>query len=86
LTTKGTEGKSYRRVCCFIDALFQHINFALKGFDSQWEIEKMAREFRISMTAGQTMKEHNEFRRQFYQQVVRIAEKLMTEDVCLFYL
>ena len=31
------------------------------------------------------MKEHNEFRRQFYQEVVGIAEKLMVEEVCLIY-
>jgi hypothetical protein len=65
--------------------LFQHTDHTLKTeFDSQWEIEKVAREFRIVMTEGQTMKEHNEFRRRFYQQVVRIAEKLMAEDVCLY--
>jgi hypothetical protein len=86
-TTKGTEDESYRRACCFIDALFQHTDHTLKTeFDSQWEIEKVAREFRIVMTAGQTMKEHNEFRRRFYPQVVRIAEKLMAEDVFLLYL
>lgn len=85
LTTKRTEDESYRRACCFIDALFQHTNYTLEmELDSQWGIEKVAREFRILMTAGQTMKEHNEFRRRFYQQVVRIAEeKLMAEDVCL---
>jgi hypothetical protein len=88
LTTKGTEDESYRRACCFIDALFQHTNHTLESeFDSQRGIEQVAREFRILMTAGQTMKEHNEFRRLFYQQVVRIAEeKLMAEDVCLLYL
>jgi hypothetical protein len=84
---KGTEDTSYRRACCFIDALFQHTDHTLKTqFDSQWEIEKVAHEFRIIMTAGQTMKEHNEFRRRFYQQVVQIAEKLMAEDVCLLFL
>jgi hypothetical protein len=87
LTTKGTEDESYRRAYCFIYALFQHTDHTLKEFDLQWGIEKVAHEFRIRMTAGQTMKEHNEFRRRFYQQVVRIAEeKLMAEDVCLLYL
>ena len=81
---KGTEVESYRRACCFIDALFQHTYHTLEmEFYSQWGIETVAREFRILMTAGQTMKERNEFRRRFYQQVVRIAERLMAEDVCL---
>ena len=85
LTTKGTEDESYRRACCFIDALFQHNDHTLKmELDSRWGIQKVACEFRILMTAGQTMKEHNEFRRRFYQRVVRIAEeKLRAEDVCL---
>jgi hypothetical protein len=78
----------YRRACCFIAALFQHTDDTLKEkFDSKWGIEKVASEFRILMTAGQTMKEHNEFRRRFYQQVVRTAkEKLVAEYVCLLYL
>ncbi|KAF8236900.1 hypothetical protein L208DRAFT_594211 [Tricholoma matsutake] len=81
LTTKRTEDESYRRACCFIDALFQHTNYTLETeLDSQWGIEKVAREFRILMTAGQTMKEHNEFRRRFYQQVVRIAEEKLTAE------
>ena len=33
------------------------------------------------MMQGQTMKEHNMFRRQFYQEVIGIAEKLMA-GVC----
>jgi hypothetical protein len=45
-------------------------------------MEEVAREFRIRMTQGQTMKEHNEFRRKFYQRVVKIAEeKIKVEDV-----
>jgi len=44
-------------------------------------MEEVAREFRIRMTQGQTMKEHNEFRRQFYQEVVEIAKKLVAEEV-----
>ena len=85
LTMKGTEVESYRRAYCFIDALFQHTRHTLEvKFDSSWEIEKVAHEFRILMTAGQTMRGHNEFRIRFYQQVVQIAvEKLRTEDVCL---
>ena len=84
LTTERTEDESYHWACCFINALFQHINHTLNGmFDLGWEIEKVAREFRILMTAGQTMKQHNKLRRQFYQQVVRIAdEKLVAKDVC----
>jgi hypothetical protein len=82
----GTEVQSYRRARYFIDALFQHTDQTLKKeFDSQLGMEKVAREFRIRMTQGQTMKEHNEFRRHFYQEVIGIAEKLMAEEVCLIY-
>ncbi|KAF8336008.1 hypothetical protein F5887DRAFT_1063318 [Amanita rubescens] len=65
------EAGSYRRACCFVDALFQHTDHTLKmEFNSQWGIEEVAREFRIRMTEGQTMKEHNEFRKQFYRQII----------------
>jgi len=80
----GTEAESYRRVCCFIDALFHHTDGILKTFDSQWGIEEVARQFRFCMTAEQSMKGHNEFRKGFYDEVVRIAkERLAAEQVCL---
>ncbi|KAM6495407.1 hypothetical protein JOM56_008113 [Amanita muscaria] len=82
LTIERQEEPSYRRACCFIDALFEHTDHILQNFDSQWEIEKVACEFRIRMTEGQTMQEHNLFRRNFYQRVVEIAEeKIKVEDV-----
>ena len=85
LTEKGTEGESYRRACCFIDALFQHTDDTLeKEFDKELEIEEVAYKFRMRMTEGQTMKMPNEFRREFYQQVVQIAKGRLT--VCLLYL
>ena len=85
LTTEHTEDELYRWACCFINALFQHIDHTLNSvFDLGWRIEKVARKFGILMMAGQTMKQHNEFRRQFYQQVVRIADgKLIAQNVCL---
>ncbi|KIL67286.1 hypothetical protein M378DRAFT_9526 [Amanita muscaria Koide BX008] len=75
LTIERQEEPSYRRACCFIDALFEHTDHTLQNFDSQWEIEKVACEFRIRMTEGQTMQQHNVFRRDFYQRVVEIAEE-----------
>ena len=85
LTTERTEDESYHWAYCFINALFQHINHTLNSvFDLGRGIEKVARKFRILMTAGQTLKQHNEFRRQFYQHVFRIADgKLMAQNVCL---
>lgn len=77
-----TEADSYHRACCFIDALFQHTAEIVMRFDSQWGIKEIARHFRTCMTAGQTMKEHNEFRRVFYQEVIRMAR----EEVCLLFL
>jgi hypothetical protein len=85
LTNYGTEADSYRRACCFFDALFQHTLTLEREFDSQWGIEEVAHEFRIRMTAGQTMKKHNGFRTRFYQQVVQTAEqKYWAKYVCLF--
>jgi len=85
LTMKGTEDESYLRACCFIDALFQQTDYTLENkFDPQLGIEEVACGFRILMTEGQTMKKHNMFRRQFYQQVVQIAKEKLT--VCLLYL
>lgn len=53
-------------------------------FDLQLGIEEVACKFRMHMMEGQTMKRHNEFRTQFYQQVVQIAKGKLT--VCLPYL
>ncbi|KAF8324798.1 hypothetical protein F5887DRAFT_1022029 [Amanita rubescens] len=76
LTAGGTEVQSYLRALYFIDALFQHTDQTLKKeFDSPLGMEEVARQFRIRMTRGQTMNEHNEFRRQFYREVIEIAEK-----------
>ena len=84
LAAKDTEAKSYHRACCFIDALFQHTYNTLKEkFNSQWGVQTVAQEFRMRMTAGQKMKNHNEFRIQFYRRVVQIAKELMAKDVCL---
>lgn len=81
--TKGTEAESYHQACCFIDALFQHTLDTLeREFNLQWGIDEVAREFRRRMTEGQTMKMHNEFRRQFYHQVIRIAKEKLSV-VCL---
>jgi hypothetical protein len=44
-------------------------------FDLHLDDSKVAEEFRRLMTVGQTMKEHNMFRREFYNNVVRIAEE-----------
>lgn len=80
---EGTEAKSYRRASCFIDALFRHTAKILIDLNSQSGIEEIARNFRISMTEGQTMKEHNVFRRQFYQEVIQMAKE---KEVCLLFL
>ena len=80
----GTKDESYRRACCFIDTLFLHTDELLKTFDYQWGLEKVAQQFRIQMTAGQTMREHNKFREKFYGEVVRIAKaKFLAKEVCL---
>lgn len=82
LTTGRNENDSYHRACCFIDALFEHTDHTLQAFKSQWGIEEVVYEFRLRMTTGQTMQGHNEFRRQFYQQVVRTAEeKFKVKDI-----
>lgn len=88
LTKGGTQAESYHRACCFIDALFQHTAQILRSqFEPESGLNELALEFRRLMTAGQKMKEHNEFRRQFYDRVVLIAqEKLVAQRVCFIYL
>ena len=84
MTNNKTKNESHQRACFFIEALFRYTDELLKKFDSQWGIEKVAQEFRIRMTAGQTTTKHNEFRCKFYEEVIRIAEeKLADKAVCL---
>ena len=45
-------------------------------------MEELAYDFRVRMTRGQTLKEHNEFRKRFYHEVIKIAEDLMIKEVC----
>ncbi|KIM47504.1 hypothetical protein M413DRAFT_22158 [Hebeloma cylindrosporum] len=75
LMIKGTEAASYWRISCFFAALFSHTLETLKGFDSKNGIEEVAREFRNSMTAGQSFSEHNHFRRAFYEEVIKLANE-----------
>jgi len=79
LTKKCTQAESYKRCYTFLAALFQHVERILEGplFDPHLDVSEVAEEFRKLMTAGQTMKEHNVFRRGFYDTVVRIAEEQM---------
>jgi hypothetical protein len=77
LTKKCSQAESYKRCYSFLAALFQHVERTLEGplFDPHLDVSEVAEEFRKLMTLGQTMKEHNEFRREFYDKVVRIAEE-----------
>lgn len=69
-----------------MDALFHHTAEILKDFDPS---EEIASHFRTLMTEGQTMEEHNIFRKEFYLEVIRMAEekkqKATIEMVCLFF-
>ena len=68
-----------------MDALFHHTAEILKDFDPS---EEIASHFRTLMTEGQTMEEHNIFRKEFYLEVIRMAEekkqKATIEMVCFF--
>ena len=52
--------------------------------DPYLDVSEVAEEFRRLMTAGQTMKEHNAFRREFYNTVVRDAEEKMNAPMVWF--
>jgi hypothetical protein len=87
LTKNGSKDESYHRACCFIDALFQHTDSTLRDlFPPRYRIDEVALQFRNLMTTGQKVKEHNEFRRTFYDQVVRMAEKFVAQSVSLLFL
>ncbi|KDR72943.1 hypothetical protein GALMADRAFT_252299 [Galerina marginata CBS 339.88] len=77
LTRKGTKEETRQRASCFTEALFLHANEVLTHFDPELSIDNLASQFRSSMTAGQTMQEHNYFRTTFYLSVVTIADDLM---------
>jgi hypothetical protein len=86
LTKKTSESESHLRACCFTEALFDHTLVVLRSshFEVHWEIQQVAVKFRSLMTAGQSMKGHNEFRTRFYNEVVRLAEEKLGEArVCL---
>lgn len=86
LTKKCTQAESYHRCYSFLAALFNHMEHILKGphFDPHLDISEVAEEFRKLMTTGQTMKEHNVFRREFYDNVIRIAEEQINAPVVRF--
>ena len=87
LTKNGLKDESYHRASCFIDALFRHTDQILRDrFNSQCGIDEVALQFRELMTVGQKMKEHNEFRRKFYDEVVQMAERSAVENVCFPFL
>jgi hypothetical protein len=76
---KGTQAESSYRSYSFLDALFQHTEVVLSSFNPNMDISKVAQEFRRLMTTGQTMKKHNQFRRNFYENVIRIAKENFTK-------
>ena len=73
------QAESYKRCYSFLAALFQHVERIVEGplFDPHLDVSEVAEEFRRFMTAGQSMKEHNAFRREFYDTVIRNAEEQM---------
>jgi hypothetical protein len=87
LTKNGSKEESYHRASCFIDALFQHTDQTLRDlFHPQYRIDEVAPRFREYMTMGQKVKEHNAFRRNFYDRVVQMAETFVAQSVSLLFL
>ena len=86
LAKKCTQEESYKRCYCFLAALFQQVEHILEGplFDSHLDDSEVTEEFRRLMTVGQTMKEHNVFRREFYNNVLRIAEEQINAPMVYF--
>jgi hypothetical protein len=72
LTRSASRDEAFVRSCAFLEALFYHVNIALADVESM----DPAKEFRLRMTTGQTIKAHNEFRRQFYSDVIGYAQGL----------
>jgi hypothetical protein len=81
LTTAGSKDVAYDRASAFLEALFKHTTTTLRALGSSLDYVGFAREFRSCMTEGQKMTGHNQFRGDFYNQVIEKAKQLETQRV-----
>jgi hypothetical protein len=81
LTTAGSKDIAYDRASAFLEALFTHITDTLRALNGSLNYVGLAGEFRSCMTKGQKMRGHNQFREDFYKQVIEKAKQLKTQRV-----
>jgi hypothetical protein len=76
LTTVASKNEAFDHADTFFEALFQHTLQTLQQDYTGLSYSKVASEFRKQMTQGQTMKSHNQYHIQFYDEVIREASRL----------
>ncbi|KAK2459299.1 hypothetical protein APHAL10511_008684, partial [Amanita phalloides] len=79
LTLSVSKAVAYNRASAFLQALFEHMAVTLRTFNESSYVE-FANEFRSRMTEGQSMKGHNQFRKNFYEAIINKAEQLLTQQ------
>jgi hypothetical protein len=84
LTCVSSKDQAYDHASAFFGALFIHTAEVVSKFDQSLDYYGLAREFRKRMTEGQKMTKHNEFREEFFEQVVAMAITLKGKRVRQF--
>jgi hypothetical protein len=75
LTAGGSQTTVYQRMCAFLEALFEHTTHIITTQFSHCRLDDLASQFREAMTEGQTFRFTNDFRRNFYDDVIEKAEE-----------
>jgi hypothetical protein len=76
LTAVNSKNAAYDHASAFLEALFDHTAETLSAFDGQHDYIAFAKKFRTHMTVGQKVTGHNQFREDFYNQVIEKATLL----------
>jgi len=85
LTSGDYQLEAFRRVCAFLEALFEHTDATVRGEFGDVDEADIPSEFRKIMTEGQTFQEPNSFRMKFYDEVIRRAKKILNTMEVLIY-
>ncbi|EDR02266.1 uncharacterized protein LACBIDRAFT_295447 [Laccaria bicolor S238N-H82] len=77
LTSVSSKNEAFDRADKFFEALFTHTLETLKQEEYEGcDYSNVASKFRKRMTEGQTMQSHNQYHKQFYQEVIYKASQL----------
>lgn len=76
LMAVASKNEAFDQAATFFEALFRHTLKTLQRDYKGLDYTEVAMEFRKRMTQGQTMKSHNQYHREFYDEVIRVASQL----------